>query len=161
MNRERRDMVGNIILSFSTLAAAFRIKAPLPPYLPPAEESRRRLVGLYTICSRERLSHPCGFVAGRSYSEVGCSKKARSERFAATPVLCLCVDDERSDNGARHSWPNTARCIWGNRSVDGRFRDAFLTYTTYCIIFCFTLTLPFNLRRTSHQIVREFEPLSH
>ena len=44
VNRERREMVGNIILGFSTLAAAFRLKAPLPPYLPPAEESRRRLV---------------------------------------------------------------------------------------------------------------------
>lgn len=37
-------MVGNIILYFSTLAAAFRLKAPLPPYLPPAEKSRQRLV---------------------------------------------------------------------------------------------------------------------
>lgn len=37
-------MVGNVILYFSTLSAAFRIKAPLPPYLPPAEQSRRRLV---------------------------------------------------------------------------------------------------------------------
>ncbi|KAF9531596.1 Fusaric acid resistance protein-like-domain-containing protein [Crepidotus variabilis] len=44
VNKERRDMVGNIILSFSTLAASFRLKAPLPPYLPPAEESRLRLV---------------------------------------------------------------------------------------------------------------------
>jgi hypothetical protein len=44
VNRERREMVGNIILSFSTLASAFRLKAPLPPYLPPAEESRQRLV---------------------------------------------------------------------------------------------------------------------
>jgi hypothetical protein len=37
-------MVGNIILYFSTLASAFRLKAPLPPYLPPAEKSRQRLV---------------------------------------------------------------------------------------------------------------------
>ncbi|KAJ6567833.1 Fusaric acid resistance protein-like-domain-containing protein [Mycena sp. CBHHK59/15] len=37
VNKERREMVGNIILSFSTLASAFRLKAPLPPYLPPAE----------------------------------------------------------------------------------------------------------------------------
>lgn len=37
-------MAGNIILCFSTLAAAFRLKAPLPPYLPPVEESRIRLV---------------------------------------------------------------------------------------------------------------------
>jgi hypothetical protein len=44
VNRERREMVGNIILYFSTLASAFRLKAPLPPYLPPAEKSRERLV---------------------------------------------------------------------------------------------------------------------
>ncbi|PCH35986.1 hypothetical protein WOLCODRAFT_140156 [Wolfiporia cocos MD-104 SS10] len=44
VNRERREMVGNIILYFSTLASAFRLKAPLPPYLPPAEEARLRLV---------------------------------------------------------------------------------------------------------------------
>lgn len=44
VNKERREMVGNIILYFSTLAAAFRSKSPLPPYLPPAEEARLRLV---------------------------------------------------------------------------------------------------------------------
>ena len=37
-------MAGNIILYFSVLASAFRLKAPLPPYLPPAEEARERLV---------------------------------------------------------------------------------------------------------------------
>ena len=40
-------MVGNIILYFSTLASAFRFKAPLPPYLPPAEKARQQLVGRY------------------------------------------------------------------------------------------------------------------
>ncbi|KAG6336645.1 hypothetical protein ID866_2452 [Astraeus odoratus] len=44
VNKERRDMVGNIILYFSVLASAFRLKAPLPPYLPPAEEARESLV---------------------------------------------------------------------------------------------------------------------
>lgn len=44
VNKERHEMVGNIILSFSTLASAFRLKAPLPPYLPPVEKSRQRLV---------------------------------------------------------------------------------------------------------------------
>lgn len=39
-------MVGNIMLSFSTLASSFRLKAPLPPYLPPVEKSRLRLVRL-------------------------------------------------------------------------------------------------------------------
>ena len=37
-------MVGNVILYFSTLAASFRLKCPLPPYLPPAEDARLRLV---------------------------------------------------------------------------------------------------------------------
>jgi hypothetical protein len=44
VNKERREMVGNIILYFSTLASAFRLKAPLPPYLPPAEKARQQLV---------------------------------------------------------------------------------------------------------------------
>lgn len=37
-------MVGNVILYFSVLSSAFRLKAPLPPYLPPAAESQQRLV---------------------------------------------------------------------------------------------------------------------
>lgn len=37
-------MVGNIILYFSVLSSAFRLKAPLPPYLPPAAKSQERLV---------------------------------------------------------------------------------------------------------------------
>ncbi|KDR75940.1 hypothetical protein GALMADRAFT_68130 [Galerina marginata CBS 339.88] len=44
VNKERREMVGNIMLSFSILSASFRLKAPLPPYLPPVENSRLRLV---------------------------------------------------------------------------------------------------------------------
>ena len=44
VNKERREMVGNIMLSFSTLASSFRLKAPLPAYLPPAEKARLRLV---------------------------------------------------------------------------------------------------------------------
>ena len=42
-------MAGNIILYFSTLASAFRLKAPLPPYLPPAEKARQRLVRTYLL----------------------------------------------------------------------------------------------------------------
>ncbi|KAI0250127.1 Fusaric acid resistance protein-like-domain-containing protein [Lactifluus subvellereus] len=44
VSKERREMAGNIILYFSTLASAFRLKAPLPPYLPPAEKARQQLV---------------------------------------------------------------------------------------------------------------------
>jgi hypothetical protein len=43
VNKERHDLVGNIILFFSVLASAFSLKAPLPPYLPPAERSRQQL----------------------------------------------------------------------------------------------------------------------
>ncbi|KAG8758649.1 hypothetical protein FRC14_007704 [Serendipita sp. 396] len=44
VNKERREMVGNVILFFSVLSSAFQLKKPLPPYLPPAEKSRQRLV---------------------------------------------------------------------------------------------------------------------
>ncbi|CAE6428559.1 unnamed protein product [Rhizoctonia solani] len=44
VNKERRDMVGNILLYFSTLSGAFQLKTPLPPYLPPAEQARKKLV---------------------------------------------------------------------------------------------------------------------
>ncbi|EJD47000.1 hypothetical protein AURDEDRAFT_184209 [Auricularia subglabra TFB-10046 SS5] len=44
VNKERKEMVGNVILYFSTLSSAFRTKAPLPPYLPAAEPARQQLV---------------------------------------------------------------------------------------------------------------------
>lgn len=44
VNKERREMVGNVILYFSVLSSAFQLKKPLPPYLPPAERSRQGLV---------------------------------------------------------------------------------------------------------------------
>ncbi|KAJ7590150.1 Fusaric acid resistance protein-like-domain-containing protein [Mycena floridula] len=44
VNKERHEMVGNIILYLSVLSSAFSLKAPLPPYLPPAEKSRQNLV---------------------------------------------------------------------------------------------------------------------
>ena len=47
VSKERRELVGNVILYFSTLSAAFRLKAPLPPYLPPAEKSRQELVKVF------------------------------------------------------------------------------------------------------------------
>jgi hypothetical protein len=52
VSKERREMVGNIILYFSTLASAFRLKAPLPPYLPPAEKARQQLVRKYSYFNR-------------------------------------------------------------------------------------------------------------
>ncbi|KIO25337.1 hypothetical protein M407DRAFT_25348, partial [Tulasnella calospora MUT 4182] len=44
VNKERREMVGNVILYFSILASSFRLKRALPPYLPPAEKARQNLV---------------------------------------------------------------------------------------------------------------------
>ncbi|KAG9292181.1 hypothetical protein G9A89_023901 [Geosiphon pyriformis] len=44
INRELRELVGNMLLYFYILAAALRLKTPLPPYLPPADQARRRMV---------------------------------------------------------------------------------------------------------------------
>jgi hypothetical protein len=44
LSYRRQPQVGNVLLYFSTLAAAFSLKRALPPYLPPAEKSRQRLV---------------------------------------------------------------------------------------------------------------------
>ncbi|GAA5920193.1 hypothetical protein JCM1841_006641 [Sporobolomyces salmonicolor] len=44
VNKERREMVGNIVLYFSILSSAVSLKSPLPAYLPPAAEARQRLV---------------------------------------------------------------------------------------------------------------------
>ncbi len=60
VNKERREMVGNIILYFSTLASAFRFKAPLPPYLPPAEQARQQLVGgIFRIVGIPSVTRMC------------------------------------------------------------------------------------------------------
>ncbi|KAF9195625.1 hypothetical protein BGZ50_004023 [Haplosporangium sp. Z 11] len=44
VNKERREMVGNVLLYFYTIASALRLKTPLPPYLPPANQARLRLI---------------------------------------------------------------------------------------------------------------------
>jgi hypothetical protein len=41
---KRREMVGNVGLFFWLLASAFHLKTPLPPFLPPAETSRREVL---------------------------------------------------------------------------------------------------------------------
>lgn len=131
-------MAGNIILSFSTLAAAFRLKAPLPPYLPPAEEARRRLVSIALL---RYHSYSRNLYIGRSHSKIGRRQKTRSERITATAFLCLRLDDEGSDDGARDTWANTARCIWGDWAVIGRLWDAILADRTYCVKAVFTLLI--------------------
>ncbi|CAO3625347.1 unnamed protein product [Cunninghamella blakesleeana] len=42
-NKERREMVGNVLLYFYLLASALRLKTPLPPYLPPAHTALQTL----------------------------------------------------------------------------------------------------------------------
>ncbi|GMK57518.1 hypothetical protein CspeluHIS016_0403520 [Cutaneotrichosporon spelunceum] len=44
VNKQQREMAGSIILYFYTLSAGFRLRLPMPPYLPPAEAARERLV---------------------------------------------------------------------------------------------------------------------
>ncbi|KAL7419461.1 hypothetical protein Q5752_006299 [Cryptotrichosporon argae] len=44
VNPLRREMAGSVILYFYTLSAGFRLRTPMPPYLPPAERARQRLV---------------------------------------------------------------------------------------------------------------------
>lgn len=44
ISQERREMVGNVLLYFYTLASAMRLKTPLPPYLPPARKAWESLI---------------------------------------------------------------------------------------------------------------------
>ncbi|RUS16167.1 hypothetical protein BC937DRAFT_91550, partial [Endogone sp. FLAS-F59071] len=42
LSNERRELAGNVLLYFYTLASALKLKTPLPPYLPPAMQAWRR-----------------------------------------------------------------------------------------------------------------------
>lgn len=113
-------MVGNVILYFSTLAAAFRLKSPLPPYLPPAEDSRQRLVShpthLYT------WSHTNIYIIiflGWSYQKTRCSQKQRHQRFSTTSLLRVCSHDAGCDSRTRLSGTYTSRGIWSYRRKYG------------------------------------------
>ncbi|KAI9291197.1 hypothetical protein K502DRAFT_368642 [Neoconidiobolus thromboides FSU 785] len=44
LNKYRKDLVGCMILQFHILASTLVLKTPLPPYLPPAHQARKRLV---------------------------------------------------------------------------------------------------------------------
>ncbi|KAI9269284.1 Fusaric acid resistance protein-like-domain-containing protein [Phascolomyces articulosus] len=44
VNKERREMAGDILLYFYLLASALRLKTPLPPTLPPAKPAWERLL---------------------------------------------------------------------------------------------------------------------
>ncbi|KAI7903752.1 uncharacterized protein BX663DRAFT_471797 [Cokeromyces recurvatus] len=44
VSNEFMEMAGNVFLYFYLLASALQLKTPLPPYLPPAEKTRQRLL---------------------------------------------------------------------------------------------------------------------
>ncbi|KAL1921246.1 uncharacterized protein VTP21DRAFT_10962 [Calcarisporiella thermophila] len=44
VNKERKEMVGNVLLYLYVLSSALHLKTPLPPYLPPARQSWRKLI---------------------------------------------------------------------------------------------------------------------
>lgn len=44
VSKERKEMVGNVLLYFYILASAMRLKTPLPPYLPPARKAWESLI---------------------------------------------------------------------------------------------------------------------
>ncbi|KAI7873761.1 hypothetical protein K492DRAFT_211962 [Lichtheimia hyalospora FSU 10163] len=44
VSKERREMVGNVLLYFYLLASALRLKTPLPPYFPPARNAWQCLI---------------------------------------------------------------------------------------------------------------------
>lgn len=44
VSKERREMVGNVLLYFYILASAMHLKTPLPPYLPPARKAWESLI---------------------------------------------------------------------------------------------------------------------
>lgn len=44
VQKQRKEMVGNVLLFFSVLATSVELKAPLPPWLPPAGRARERLI---------------------------------------------------------------------------------------------------------------------
>ncbi|BEJ17565.1 hypothetical protein CspHIS471_0609660 [Cutaneotrichosporon sp. HIS471] len=61
VNRQQREMAGSIILYFYTLSAGFRLRLPMPPYLPPAEDARERLVdAIRQLDVVKRRSVSCG-----------------------------------------------------------------------------------------------------
>ncbi|BEI80670.1 hypothetical protein CcaverHIS002_0111990 [Cutaneotrichosporon cavernicola] len=61
VNKQQREMAGSIILYFYTLSAGFRLRLPMPPYLPPAEEARERLVdAIRQLDVVKRRSVSCG-----------------------------------------------------------------------------------------------------
>lgn len=53
---ERRTMVGNILLLFGLLSTAIELKSPMPPFLPPAEQARQRLLRRVRMIANDRHS---------------------------------------------------------------------------------------------------------
>ena len=93
VSKERRELVGNVILYFSTLSAAFRLKAPLPPYLPPAEKSRQELVG-FSLLSVLSDNLPFCYL-GECDKKFGRGEDPKCAGFASIVILRVCPYDER------------------------------------------------------------------
>lgn len=87
VSKERRELVGNVILYFSVLASAFRLKAPLPPYLPPAEKSRQELVR----CHHGSGCHAAHMISLRStlFASSTSSRRAESRARGSSSTLLM------------------------------------------------------------------------
>ncbi|EGG02122.1 uncharacterized protein MELLADRAFT_91665 [Melampsora larici-populina 98AG31] len=61
---ERRTMVGNVLLLFGLLSTAIELKSPMPPFLPPAEQARQRLLSrVRAISDNDNSQHDFLFFA--------------------------------------------------------------------------------------------------
>ncbi|KAI6134688.1 Fusaric acid resistance protein-like-domain-containing protein [Pisolithus croceorrhizus] len=117
VNKERREMAGNIVLYFSVLASALRLKAPLPPYLPPAEEARKRLVDAIrqldvvknrdVKASKQLLFFAYALTMKGVTQELDCLGRTLQEAFGVIgqtveefDALFTDVDVERNDSGS-------------------------------------------------------------
>ncbi len=104
-------MVGNVILYFSVLSAAFKLKVPLPPYLPPAEQSSSTL-GEQENEPVLRTSLIVGD-PGLGHYATGGHEAPRCETLAATAIFCVRLDDERCHSRAGLPGSYVARSVWG------------------------------------------------
>jgi hypothetical protein len=86
-------MVGNIILYLSIVSAAFQLKAPLPPYLPPVEQSRLKLVCL--VRASWAIFLTASTLTGRRDQGSGHGTIRGGQGLQATSLLFLGHVDER------------------------------------------------------------------
>lgn len=114
VNKERREMVGNVLLYFSLLASALTLKTPLPAYLPPASEARLALVRKLRTLEIVKKRIVRGGSDGLLYLGYALTMKASSSS------LCTSRNANRSrfagrDLSARLSRPNLPEPVWYRR----------------------------------------------